>query len=229
MPTFSGAWQLIQEWFVSYISTHIIPQTPQILCAFIKYTSYRCTCAILCLYFQFILCCVQNLTHWTLTDKVSGTRILHSVLNITLNTATTACDRLSKVCSHVPNTVYALYTYIQCDVSITINWTFWQTVNRLGNLSHWTNIEENITIPVLAQLHKVWIMHRQIFVNLFALDLMLHAPHYWLANLPMNPCLSCCQHPIKHFLRTQKIRATHRWIAEQIAYSTMGRTYFLRS
>ena len=202
MPTFSAAWQLIQEWFVSYIPTHVTPQTPRILCFFVRYNSSLCSCTILCFYFQFILCCVQNLTHWTLTDKVSGTRILHSVLNITLNTATTACDRLSKVCSHVPNTVCAVHTHTWCDASININWTFWQTVSRLGNLSHWTNIEETTTFPVLTQLLKVSLVHRQIFINLFELDLLLHTPHYWLSNLPMNLCLSCCQHPKKHFLRT---------------------------
>ena len=94
MATFSAAWQLIQEWFVPYISTHLIPQTPRILRFFIRYNSYQCTCTILCLYFQFILCCVQNLIHCTLRDKVSGTEIFDSVLNIASNTAIAACDQL---------------------------------------------------------------------------------------------------------------------------------------
>ena len=94
MATFSAAWQLIQEWFVPYISTHLIQQIPRILRFFIRYNSYQCTCTILCLYFQFILCCVQNLIHCTLRDKVSGTEIFDSVLNIASNTAIAACDQL---------------------------------------------------------------------------------------------------------------------------------------
>ena len=112
MPTFAAVWQLIQEWFVSYISTHLITQTPQILRFFVRYNRYQCTYTTLCFYFQFILCCVQKLTHYTLPDKVAGTGIFDSVLNITSNTATAASDRLTKVCSYMPNAVYAAYTYI---------------------------------------------------------------------------------------------------------------------
>ena len=84
---FAGAWQLIQEWFVSCTSTHIITQTPQILRFFIRYNNYQYTYIILCFYVRFTSCCVQNLTHCTLPDKVSGTGIFDSVLNITSNTA----------------------------------------------------------------------------------------------------------------------------------------------
>ena len=72
---FAGAWQLIQEWFVSCTSTHIITQTPQILRFFIRYNNYQYTYIILCFYVRFTSCCVQNLTHCTLPDKVSGTGI----------------------------------------------------------------------------------------------------------------------------------------------------------
>ena len=80
---FAGAWQLIQEWFVSCTSTHIITQTPQILRFFIRYNNYQYTYIILCFYVRFTSCCVQNLTHCTLPDKVSGTGIFDYVLNIT--------------------------------------------------------------------------------------------------------------------------------------------------
>ena len=38
-------------------------------------------------------------------------------------------------------------------------WTFWQTINRSGKLSSWTNTKEHTAITVLAQLHKVWLVH----------------------------------------------------------------------
>ena len=103
---FAGAWQLIQEWFVSCTSTHIITQTPQILRFFIRYNNYQYTYIILCFYVWFTSCCVQNLTHCTLPDKVSGTGIFDSVLNITSNTATAASDQSIQVCSHTANTVH---------------------------------------------------------------------------------------------------------------------------
>ena len=78
-----GAWQLIQEWFVSYISTHLMSQIPQIMLFSIRYNSCEYTYIILYFYVQFIFCCVQNLTHCILPDKVSGTVIFDSVLNIT--------------------------------------------------------------------------------------------------------------------------------------------------
>ena len=89
-----AAWQLIQAWFVTYISTQLITQTQQILRFFIKHSRYQCTSTISWFYFQFILFSVQNLSHYILPDKVSDTGIFDSVLNIALSTTTAASDRL---------------------------------------------------------------------------------------------------------------------------------------
>ena len=43
-----------------------------------------------------------------------------------------------------------------------------------------TNRKASTTTTVLSRLHKVCLVHVQIFMNLFELYLVLHTPHYWL-------------------------------------------------
>ena len=145
---------------------------------------------ILWFYFQVLLCCVQNLIHYTLPDS---TGIFDSVLNITsnTNTATTTSNRLIKVCTHMLNTVYTTYTCMQCGGSTNTNWTFWQT-ERI-------QVRGNTATSVFApQSHKVWLVHYQILRNIFQMDLMLHTPHYWLTYQWIHTCLSSWQTPTNH-------------------------------